>query len=90
MSFGNEREFIDYLQRKEGKTMKCPLLSASITTEDRRQGYQEWDCLEEECACWDKAREMCVGSSLLVEIALLTKVLSDIRDKMPHELQFRK
>jgi len=29
MSFGNEREFIDHLQNKEGKeqAMKCPLLT---------------------------------------------------------------
>lgn len=90
MSFGNEREFIDYLQRKEGKTMKCPLLERYVdtTVEPYKGGFR--DCLKEECACWSRALNQCDPTGLLPWLVKLIGVLEEMVEKMPHELQFRK
>ena len=47
--------------------MKCPLLSISITREDRIQGYQELDCLKEECAWWVDTEKECSITILALE-----------------------
>jgi len=90
MSAGNDREFIDELQRKEGRAMKCP-----FRPKYKRFLCWRWvigceDCLKEECAWWNKTQEECNLVTIAVELFNVSSYLNDIRDKMPHELQFRK
>lgn len=90
MSFGNEREFIDYLQRKEGKTMKCPLARVSVGWRGNTEVIEHPDCIKEECACWDKELGRCDPTGLIRPLIRLVEELEEIKKKMPHELQFRK
>ena len=63
--------------------MKCPLRFTLDYSEKGILSTPVRDCLKEECAWWDSDREMCRVIGLDYHIALLTKVLLDIRDKMP-------
>jgi len=70
--------------------MKCPLLSRATQYPDEAIGIDAWDCLKEECAWWgtwttEKSEEES-GCCLPV----LTSILSEIMNKMPHEKQSRR
>lgn len=90
MSAGNEREFIDYLQRKEGKTMKCPRKKHLVMNNDNSWDDLFGECLKEECAYWNKGLKTCDPTGLLPRIDRLIWVIEELVKKMPHELQFRK
>jgi len=45
------------------------------------------DCLEKECAWWDKEKAMCYRASEVRELRFIKSFLRDIRDKMPHKEQ---
>lgn len=90
MSAGNKREFIDYLQRKEGKTMKCPLLKGRVPLPNGVIADEPQECRREECVCWDSGEGWCDPTGLIRPLIRLVQVLEEIKEKMPHELQFRK
>lgn len=48
------------------------------------------ECIKEECGGWDKTQRCCGELSGTKALWTLVDVLDDIRDKMPHEKQFRK
>lgn len=84
MSFGNEREFIDYLQRKEGITMKCPLMFNGAMVVVAKGKGTKIDCLKEECACWSRALNQCDPTGLLPWLVKFIGVLEEMVEKMPH------
>ena len=70
--------------------MKCPLLREQYR-ETKEEEICEWaDCLKEECAWWDSEVKLCTVLSLRLSIDSLVEFLGNIKDKMPHEEQFRK
>ncbi len=92
MSFGNEREFIDFLQAKEkgGRAkMFCPLLWIAKPEVDIGLS-SEHDCLKEECAWWDEVKNCCCIKVIGKESTLIQLKLSDMIDKMPHERSYVK
>lgn len=70
--------------------MKCPLLAIAEMGVPRKGKGPEIDCLKEECAWWDRIDEQCGFLSLSHDIHWLRVTLQQIRDKMPHEEQFRR
>jgi len=70
--------------------MKCPLLSISVTRDDRMEGYQEHDCLKEECAWWCKHTFSCAVPSIFTALHYNWETLQEIRDKMHHVGQLTK
>ena len=70
--------------------MKCPLLREQYR-EVKGEEVCEWaDCLKEECAWWQPELGNCIIYQLGMEIGTLGLFLEKIKDKMPHEEQFRK
>jgi len=70
--------------------MKCPLLWASVLNSPRQVETKHGDCLKEECAWWDEERVCCHFRTLSKQVDRLADRINEIRDKMPHEEQFRK
>ncbi|GAI37437.1 unnamed protein product [marine sediment metagenome] len=92
MSAGNDREFIDFQQSKEkgGRPMKCPLLPTPIKIGIGELTGERADCLKEECAWWNSHTEECVTMSIGRILNHMSDSIYGIRDKMPHEEQFRR
>ncbi len=92
MSAGNDRKFIDHLQQKEkgGRPMKCPLFRIPFTEKGKADRGKLDECIKEECAWWDKDYETCAMVSLSDELDNVQYFLKSIKDKMPHEEQFRR
>ena len=92
MSAGNEREFIDHLQSKEGKeqAMKCPLIAIGYLASERMDAAKKCLCGKEECAWWDKDEGQCSILGFLTEFRMVKVFLNDIFKKMPHAGQFTK
>lgn len=61
--------------------MKCPLLAHENYDKETfpMQLYEE--CLEGECAWWDKDKDMCFRASEVLELRLIRSLLREIRDK---------
>lgn len=70
--------------------MKCPLLSISVTRDDRMEGYQEHECLKEQCAWWNNTNEMCAILQLSKSVYFMGTHIAQIEIKMPHANQFTK
>jgi len=89
MSAGNDREFIDHLQEKEGgKAMKCPLsITGELTAEKEFIGAAA-DCLKEECAWWDDVMKRCVMKTVGAKLSGINLMVHSIEDKMPTAMQF--
>ena len=51
---------------------------------------QAFECLREDCAWWDEYFQRCDPTGLLPHIKSIEETLAKIKEKMPHELQFRK
>ena len=70
--------------------MKCPLATAACII--RRSDLDEVtdECLKEECAWWDDEMGDCAVLDLAQTLWSIRGMLADIRDKIPHEEQFRK
>jgi len=47
-------------------------------------------CTQEECAWWDEERVCCHIRTLSKQVNRLADRVNEIKDKMPHEEQFRK
>lgn len=70
--------------------MKCPLFMAVATQMAGHVDLLQLDCLKADCAWWDIDLEECgfyVGFKALDRI---DRILTDIKDKMPHAGQFTK
>ncbi|MBA7580035.1 hypothetical protein ES708_21921 [subsurface metagenome] len=70
--------------------MKCPLFYMMNYTQAGELGYKVGDCLKEECAWWNEKDEECSVKLAASFIAGMGMNLAEIKDKMPHEGQFRK
>ena len=69
--------------------MKCPLLMPRWIGMPEVIKDSQVECIKEECAWWQEEIGNCIIYQLGMEIGTLTSFLEDIRDKMPHEGQFR-
>jgi len=70
--------------------MKCPLFVLAKTAHYSENVMITTDCLKEECAWWNKDRGVCsvkLGAGAIYD---LWYQLTQIKEKMPHEEQFRK
>lgn len=70
--------------------MKCPRAVAEVWETGHKPQFVYGDCLQEECAWWDRTYERCDPAGLTHNFERLTNELIAIRNKMPHEAQFRK
>lgn len=69
--------------------MKCPMRIFVVRCgEETGTGYMP-DCLKEGCAWWNKFTDECSIYMLALETNALRAAIQDIKDKMPHEGQFR-
>ena len=68
--------------------MKCPLSHHMKYNEPYHSHEVYEDCLEEECAWWNKANGECCLSTLAVETSLISYFLNGIRDKMHEEQEY--
>ena len=70
--------------------MKCPLLKVRRSWLGNQETITATDCLKADCAWWDKTRDQCIiktaGNGIM---GIMTDTMA-IREKMPHEGQFRK
>jgi len=65
--------------------MKCPLLIIANFLEAGRNSPTEVDCLQAECAWWDKVQSQCVALSVGDWLENIHSILSGVLNKMPHE-----
>lgn len=70
--------------------MKCPLTYKEKVSYYQGRDYGIEDCLKGECAWWDADNGRCILLTIGSKLAYLHSAIKDIRDKMPHEGQFRK
>lgn len=61
--------------------MKCPLITAGFWVERETSGYDAIDCLEEECAWWDKKDGVCIPMAIERDLKSIVSNLREIRDK---------
>lgn len=92
MSLGNDREFIDYLESKEkgGRAMECPRRKRYVSNDHGGWDEEFLPCYGTMCAWWQPEIGNCIIYQLGMEIGTLCLFLEEIKDKMPHEVQFRK
>jgi len=70
--------------------MKCPLFYAGLFAHGGMWEVRAGDCLFEGCAWYIKDCGRCAILELALTHNLVIDALDDIRDKMPHEKQFRR
>uniref|UniRef100_A0A6M3Y094 Uncharacterized protein n=1 Tax=viral metagenome TaxID=1070528 RepID=A0A6M3Y094_9ZZZZ len=70
--------------------MKCPLIMIRVEAWSVGPPKTKADCLQAECAVWDKVQNQCPILSIADWLENIHSVLSGILDKIPHEEQFRK
>lgn len=70
--------------------MKCPLPLVTLVTDSFPPDNLFRDCLEEECAWWDEEQKRCDPTGLAHWVRALIAQLWEIKEKMPHEEQFRR
>jgi len=70
--------------------MKCPVLRHAEMSSGTPYLTEGSDCLKEECAWWDGRFSQCIIFTSAEALYNLRNDIKDIKDKMPHEGQFRK
>jgi len=70
--------------------MKCPLFIDELFIQGELKELHRADCLKEECAWWNESESECSMLSLAKWQPFLINQVSGIRDKIPHEKQFRR
>lgn len=70
--------------------MKCPLKHTLVEATQEIRTWRDDDCLQKKCAWWDLDNGECIYQALNSNLLDLVSALKDIRDKMPHEGQFRR
>ena len=63
--------------------MKCPILTAGYWSNSPGFATSKTDCLKEECAWWDKDKDMCFRASEVLELRFLRSLVKEMQDKMP-------
>ena len=63
--------------------MKCPIRSFSYKGEYGQDQYEDMDCLQEECAWWDKDNSQCGVTTLANGMWILDQLVTGIVKKMP-------
>lgn len=58
--------------------MKCPLRNIKVTLASTQQSIYTEDCLQEECAWWDRQSGRCGVLGLVAQLALLRLDLKDV------------
>jgi len=69
--------------------MKCPLMPDKDYSQQLEQKLNPGDCLQEECAWWDKDRKQCSELSKIGALVAINSMLSEIADKLPPDLKAR-
>lgn len=70
--------------------MKCPLTTI-VKVAPANPKAEDWcDCIKEECAWWDVNAGGCSVYLISRSLMYLFDVTVDIKEKMPHEAQFRR
>lgn len=70
--------------------MKCPLCLTIKVYQDNTTMERLGDCLQGECAWWNRFTLECAIPMLALELNHLREYIHRIESKMPHEAQFRK
>ena len=70
--------------------MKCPFMGLLKRVEIDKIEPMFGDCLQEECAWWQKELQNCIIYQLGMEIGTLCYLIEEIKEKMPHAVQFVK
>lgn len=70
--------------------MKCPLILKTFRHLSGGDTVTVGDCLEEKCAWWDTEAKKCAALSMLGALRWISRLLSELKNKMPPEEQFRK
>lgn len=70
--------------------MKCPILKVSTDRHGGMEIVRANNCLQEECAWWDKPPARCGFLTAAMELGSISYFLKTIRDYMPHAGQFTK
>ena len=71
--------------------MKCPLFRLAVLANPRGKDGILTDCLEEKCAWWDESIECCcIVKSLLCELASLSELAAEIKEKLPYKADLPK
>ncbi len=66
--------------------MKCPLYYAQLREQRNGLISDRGNCLEKECAVWDKDLECCAVVTIALEVNTMIKVLQGIKSNMPKDL----
>lgn len=69
--------------------MKCPRRKMYVHIELGRTIEEFLDCLQEECGWWGEASQSCSMEAIPRIIGYVGGELKAIKEKMPHEGQFR-
>lgn len=70
--------------------MICPILEVSYRIAKPGEVTLDTECLQEDCAWWQKELQNCIIYQMGMEIGTITCFLEEIKDKMPHVAQFVK
>ena len=70
--------------------MKCPLFLTIKVYQDNTTMERLGDCLKEECACFDQARNQCPILSIIQAMIALNSTLVEIAEKIPTYQQSQK
>jgi len=65
--------------------MKCPLANYHLVKYEGEDTLEREDCLEEECAWWDRRNHRCIKVTESYDLSYIRAALEEIWDKMPHE-----
>lgn len=63
--------------------MKCPLFGAEYTRAANYVHMEKGDCLQEECAWWEREGEGCAMPLIALRLGTIAEVLDEIEKKMP-------
>lgn len=70
--------------------MKCPLFWLGCLVSVKEIKERHGDCLGKECAWYDSIIQQCLIYAIHTDLAYLCALLSEIVNKIPPELQFKK
>ena len=70
--------------------MKCPLFETNRGSADKATPPYARECLKEECAWWMGGDRVCAVTALAGKLYDIDTLFEMVKDKMPHEEQFRR
>jgi len=75
---------------KGGEAMKCPLFIREVEATFTRNKFELSNCLGDKCAWYDEKLKGCAILTIAKMSMCLNALATEVVDKMPHELQFRR